>query len=118
MDLRYNAGMDIDARHHLARTGDISLKACAIRLSAARIVAGASQKDIAAAVGIRKTAYSNMEVGRSFPSRDVMRWFYRLHRIDFNFLIHGDFAQLPGDVQERLFSALAAASSEWDRRQG
>lgn len=81
-------------------------------------MAGAAQKDIAEAVGIKKTAYSNMETGRSFPSRTVMRWFYRLHRIDFNFLMHGDFAQLPGDVQDRLFPALATASSEWGRKSG
>jgi hypothetical protein len=40
-----------------------------------------------------------------------MRYFFRSHRIDFNFLIHGEFAQLPADVQDRLFSALEALSS-------
>jgi len=44
-----------------------------------------------------------------------MRYFYRAHRIDFNFLLHGDFAQLPADVQARLFAALEALSNAPDQ---
>lgn len=108
--------MTIDEQERLARTGDMGKEACAIRLRAARLCAGLNQLDTAKAVGIKKTTYNNMEMALSFPSREVMRWFYRAQRIDFNFLMNGDFAQLPSDVRDRLFPALSAASSEWDRQ--
>jgi ribosome-binding protein aMBF1 (putative translation factor) len=109
--------MDFAAKERLAHTGDMGKAASAIRLRGARHCVGLSQIDLAKQVAIKKTTYNNMEQALAFPSRDVMRWFYRLHRIDFNFLMNGDFAQLPSDVSDRLFAALAVANNEWDRRQ-
>lgn len=117
MDRPYNEEMDIETKSRLARYADMGQVACAIRLYAARIVAGVGQETVAQACGIRKQAYSNMETARSFPTRTVMQYYYRLHRIDFNFLMHGDFAQLPADLQGTLFSALERANSEWDQKE-
>lgn len=111
--------MTLDEKERLARRNDMTMEACAIRLRAARIFAGfKQQRDAAVAMNMKPTTYNNMEKGLSFPSREVMRFFYRAHRIDFNFLINGDFAQLPSDVHEPLFQALADAESEWGRRSG
>ncbi len=44
-----------------------------------------------------------------------MRYYYRMHRLDFNFLMNGDWAQLPASMQEPLFVALEVANAEWDR---
>ena len=112
-------GMDIEARSALARVNDMGLAATAIRLRAAFVVSGLAQySDLAKAAGISKTVLSNAMAGSTYPNRDLMKYLYRAHRIDFNFLMNGDFSQLPGDVQEKLFPALAAASSEWDQREG
>jgi DNA-binding XRE family transcriptional regulator len=108
--------MDINEKSAAALQGDMSLRACAIRLMAARLVTGFNQQDFAAASGVKKTTYNNMETGRAYPSRDVMRYLFRGHRIDFNFMLHGDFAQLPSDVQDQLFARLPAVMHEWDRR--
>lgn len=108
----------MDARAKLARLNDMGLEACAIRLRAALKVAGIQAKQLAAETGASKTVISNAMNGLNHPSRDVMKYFYRAHRIDFNFLMNGDFAQLPGDVQTAIFAALEAATSEWDQRSG
>jgi DNA-binding XRE family transcriptional regulator len=109
--------MDINDKILATMQGDMSLMACAVRLHAARLVTGMQQQSFAEAAGIKKTTFNNMETGRSFPSREVMRYLYRGHRIDFNFILHGDFAQLPLDVQGALFQKLSAARYEWDRRE-
>ena len=61
---------------------------------------------------------SNAENGLTYPSREILSTFWRSYRIDFNFMINGDFATLPADVQERLFPALEAATNEWGRKEG
>jgi DNA-binding XRE family transcriptional regulator len=109
--------MDIQQKIESALQSDMSLRACAIRLHAARLVTDMQQQAFAEAAGVKKTTYNNMETGRSYPSREVMRYLFRGHRIDFNFILHGDFAQLPLDVQTELFANLPAASYEWDRRE-
>lgn len=109
--------MKTEEKLAVARTGDISLTACAIRLMAARMSIGLIQKQVADAVGTTRSAIGNMEQGRSYPSLPILRFLYREHRIDFNFMMHGDFAQLPLDVQNRLFPALVSAAIEWDQRQ-
>ena len=109
-------GMDLNIRETLARKGDMGIVACAIRLAAARLVTGLAQKDLAAEADVSKTAMNNAERALTYPSREVMVYLFRAHRIDFNFILHGDFAQLPGDVQAKLFPALEAATSEWDRK--
>ncbi|WP_111559451.1 helix-turn-helix domain-containing protein [Paracoccus sediminilitoris] len=111
--------MDIDQKSRLARINDMGLAATAVRLRAAFIVTGLPQQsELAKAAGISKTVLSNAMAGATYPNRDLMKYLYRAHRVDFNFLMNGDFSQLPGDVQDRLFPALQAASSEWDQKEG
>ncbi|WP_299359107.1 helix-turn-helix transcriptional regulator [uncultured Paracoccus sp.] len=98
---------------------DIGLAACAIRLRAAFMLTGLEKhQDLAGAAGISHTVLSNAMNGATYPNREVMQYLHRAHRIDFNFLMNGDFAQLPGDVQARLFPALEAAAGEWERKRG
>lgn len=110
--------MDYEEKARLARLDDDGLAACAIRLRAAVSLTGKLDKDFAADAGISKTVLSNAMAGKTYPNRDVMKHLYRSYRIDFNFMMNGDFVQLPGDVQEALFPALVAATNEWDRREG
>lgn len=117
LDGPYYGGMDTEQKARLARKDDTGLAACAIRLRAARIFTGRQSKDLAKDAGVSKGVMSNAESGATYPNRDVMSHLYRNYRIDFNFLMNGDYAQLPGDVQDRLFPALEAAEDEWDRRE-
>ena len=111
--------MDIESKAILARLNDMGHEATAIRLRAAFIASGLRQhKDLAKAAGISKTVLSNAMAGSTYPNRDLMKYLFRAHRIDFQFIMNGDFAQLPGDVQDRLFPALEVAASEWDQREG
>lgn len=107
--------MNIEEKEHLALTGDMSQKACAIRLRAARRVAFPSveAREFADAVGINKKSLSLMEKGQQFPNREVMKYLDRGHRIDFNFMMNGYFAQLPHDVQTALFDQLGRAHQDW-----
>jgi transcriptional regulator with XRE-family HTH domain len=116
LDGSYTGAMDFEEKQRLAHQNDTGLAACAIRLRAARGLTGKQANVLAKECGVSKTVYSNAENGLSFPNRDVMKHLFRAYRIDFNFMINGDFAQLPGDVQEQLFPALVTANSEWDRK--
>lgn len=118
LDLVYDWSMDLHIKETLARKGDMGIVACAIRLTAARMTTGLAQKDLASEAEVGKTALNNAERALTYPSREVMVYLFRAHRIDFNFILHGDFAQLPGDVQAKLFPALEAATNEWDRKAG
>lgn len=104
--------MNYEEKKTLARTDDLSKEAAALRLTAARRAAGLSQDQLGKAAGIKKAAISNAENAQSYAGRSVMIHLYRQHRIDLNFLVTGDFAQLPGDVQDRLFAELASISRE------
>ncbi|HDZ53384.1 MAG TPA: XRE family transcriptional regulator [Sulfitobacter litoralis] len=84
----------------------MSKGACALRILVAREVTGLSQLEVSQRAGIANNALNNMERARQFPNREIMRYYHRAHRIDFNFLMHGDFAQLPMDIQEALFAHL------------
>lgn len=108
--------MDFAEKQRLSWHGDTGLAACAVRLRAARGVTGKQAQELARECGVSKTVYSNAESGLNYPNRDVMKHLFRAYRIDFNFMINGDFVQLPGDVQDALFAALVDANSEWDRR--
>jgi|GEM_PF-700773 len=108
--------MELDHKERIARLNDMGLEACAIRLRAARKVLGQQQKELAEACGVSKTTLNNAEAALTYPSREVLRHLYRAHRIDFNFMMNGNFSQLPGDVQVVLFPALEAAQSEWDQK--
>lgn len=114
----YEMSMNTEQKQALARTGDLSIVACAIRLKAARLMSGQSQMEVARHLGLKRTTnISNMELALSHPNREIMSYFFREHRVDFNFLMSGHYAQLPGDVQERLFPALEVATNEWDQRE-
>ena len=102
----YPIHMNIDEKEQLARTGEVSPDAIRDRIIAARKSISMQQKDVAAEVGLKGTTFNSQET-RGAPSIKTMRYYYRQHRIDFNFILHGDFAQLPQDVQERLFAALS-----------
>ncbi len=101
-----------DQRRSLARTGQTDNEAAAVRLRAARIACGLTQKQLADAAGVGATQIINMEKARSFPSRAVIVYLSLEHRLDANFLILGQYAQLPSDVQEPLFLALTELSGE------
>lgn len=104
--------MDFAGKIAMTRLGDASKEACAHRMIAARIATGLSKTEFCKGANVSLTSYLNSEAGLSFPSRKVMLYLHREHRIDFNFIIHGDFQQLPADVQERLFAALKEAASQ------
>lgn len=104
-------------KQQLARQNDIGLESSAIRLRAARIVAKRSQADMARECGVSNTVLNNAERGLTYPNRAILQTLWRSYRVDFNFMINGDYAQLPADVQDALFPALAAATSEWDQKE-
>ena len=76
------------------------------RLRASRIATGFKQKEFAALLQLKTQTYNNQEINGT-PSIHVMRYLLEGHRIDFNFILHGDFVQLPGDVQDVLFEILS-----------
>lgn len=104
--------MKTEQKDTLAMHGDASQEAAGRRITAARRFAGLSQSEMAEAVGITKAAVSNIEKARSFPTRPLMLYLYREHRVDFNFLIYGAYAQLPGDVQAGLLRELEEISRD------
>jgi len=110
--------MNIIEKETLSRLGDMSVEACSARLVAARQTTGMSQLEVSQQADVANNSLNNMERGRQFPNREIMRYFYRAHRIDFNFLMHGDFAQLPQNVQAALFEKLAGAGSAPDQKSG
>lgn len=105
--------MDYAEKERLAMTRDDSTKASAIRMLAARKLTGLSQDDLGKQGKVKKAAISNIEKGKSYPSRALMVYLFREHRIDFNFIIYGHFSQLPADVTERLFPLLEEAHNAW-----
>jgi transcriptional regulator with XRE-family HTH domain len=109
--------MNYDEKSLLARTGDTSKKAAALRLRAARLAIGLSQAELGEAAKITKAAINNAEAALSHPSRNVLIKLYREHRIDLNFMVCGEFSQLPGDVQDRLFETLSKLNSAEGRKQ-
>ncbi|MEP3297592.1 MAG: XRE family transcriptional regulator [Pseudoruegeria sp.] len=109
--------MIIEQKESLSMHGDMGLKASAIRLLAARLFTEIpTQNGFAKACDVGATTYNNMEKALNYPNRKVMKYLYRGHRIDFNFLMNGDFSQLPEDVQNRLFEKLRIAHDEWDQK--
>jgi DNA-binding XRE family transcriptional regulator len=107
-----------DDLEELCRLGDMTKEAVALRLRAAReaIDPTLSQRGMAALVSATPQTYGNWETAVAYPSLAAMRYLFRRHRIDFNFILHGDFAQLPSDVQEKLFAALRHLKSTPDQK--
>lgn len=99
----------------MTRMGEASKEACAYRLAAAGAATGLSKTELCRRAGVSLTSYLNTLAALSYPSRKVMLYLHREHRIDFNFILHGDFQQLPADVQERLFAALKTQSPPSDQ---
>lgn len=99
---------------NLARVGDASKEACAIRLTAAWKATGLSKTQFCKDAGVSLNSMLNAQSALNYPSREVMLYLYRSHRIDFNFIIHGDFHQLPGEVQDALYRALCENRDQKD----
>ncbi|MBJ6372278.1 helix-turn-helix domain-containing protein [Sedimentitalea arenosa] len=106
--------MKKEEKETLAMTRDTGREASAIRLVAARKAIGMTQSELGELVGIKKAAISNAESGRSFPSRSVLVYLHRNHRIDFNFMMAGELSQLPQDVQQMLLDCLLEIGSHSD----
>lgn len=104
--------MDTNEKKRLALTGDPSERASGIRVRAGRKMTGLGQLEFGKQVGVGKQAISNIERGDSFPSRELMFYLFEENRLDFNFLVYGDYNQLPSDVQDVLFDKLKDAHSE------
>lgn len=102
-----NDGMKIDEKEALARYRDTSSEAIAVRLRAARSLGGGNQAEFAKEIGLAPTTYNSQET-KGRPSLDVLHYLYRNYRVDYNFILYGDFLQLPGDVQNALFASLRA----------
>lgn len=106
--------MNIDEKEALTLRAVTSSDAIARRLRAARMVAEPKQKEFAALVGLNPKTYNSQET-KGAPSLKVMEYLYKNHRIDFNFVLYGDFLTLPGDVQTALFAALREIDSGEDK---
>jgi len=113
-----NSPMGIELRDRLARSGDWSDEAAGYRLEAAIRATGLSKTAFAERSGQQLTAVINSTKGRSWPSKQTMRELWRSHRIDPDFIMAGEYGQLPSDVQERIFAALEALSSGPDQPSG
>ena len=82
--------MTQDEKERLMMTGDMSKSSTAKRLLAARIAAGYESREAAAgAVGVNVKTLGSQETGLVMPSVKVMRHYYRVHSIDFNYFIYG-----------------------------
>lgn len=99
--------MDITSKEELSGLSDMGKDAAARRLVAARRHVGLTQTQLAENCGLQTNALNNMEKARQFPNRAVMKYLYRAHGIDFNFLMFGSFSQFPQSVQDSLFQKLA-----------
>lgn len=106
--------MDTENKATLSLQGRSDEAAVAVRMLAARKLAGLSQKDLSEKVGRRISNISNIERAKNLPGWGVMLYFHHSHRVDVNFLMTGAYAQLPGDVQEVLFPLLDQISKETD----
>lgn len=109
--------MEESEKNALTLKHDESSQAAGVRLRAARFYVDLGQLELGKAAGVTKSAISNCERGDSYPSRKLMRYFYRNHRIDYNYFIDGEWIDLPGSVQEKLFPLLKTAHSELDQEE-
>lgn len=106
--------MDTMEKQHFALKGRTDIAAAAIRVTAARRYAGLTQPELSGALNRGVSAISNTERARSFPPWDLMVYFLKEHRIDINFIVAGEYAQLPADVQEHLFDELKSVHDKTD----
>ena len=105
--MQYKDFMPAARREQVFRLDDFTDQAISARLKAARLVAGyAKQTDFAAALGIPYKTYHAQEK-KGHPAVSTVRFLHKNHRIDFNFVYNGEFAQLPVDVRDALEAALS-----------
>lgn len=107
--------MDTDLKKNLCLTGDSSLEAAASRATAARKVANLNQSQLAVTLGVTRTAVSNFENGRSFPSQKFMLYMMEEQRIDPAFFLIGKYQSIPEDVQAELLKHLNDSGSKKTR---
>ena len=100
--------MTLPDKKSLAQTYDGSPLAVGRRVRAGRKMTGLSQEAFGHLFELSKGAISHIENGRASPKFEIMHYLMDECRIDYNFIIAGFFSQLPGDVQDKLFSVLAA----------
>ena len=106
LETRSGAPLEYQEKIAVTLMGDASKEACATRLAVARAATGMTKTEFCKAAGVSLTSFLNAEAARSYPSRTVMLYLHRNHRIDFNFILHGDFQQLPAEVQAVLLEML------------
>lgn len=99
--------MKIVDKERLTRHRDYSPEAISWRLQAAIKAAKIAQKTIATELD-KPLSTINSQIKSGSPSNELMVYLYKSQRIDFNFVIFGDFAQLPSDVEAKLLDALSA----------
>ncbi|QDP64875.1 MAG: hypothetical protein Unbinned5081contig1001_32 [Prokaryotic dsDNA virus sp.] len=100
--------MDLNEKLQLSMTDDMSKSAVCRRFRAAVRASGyESQQAFANAAGVGVSSVNNVFKEIQYPSRQMMMSMFRGHRIDFNFILVGQFNQLPSDVQALLFAALS-----------
>jgi transcriptional regulator with XRE-family HTH domain len=107
MYLVLESNMDIELKKELAGYLKSDKVSAGRRLSAVRRMVGLTQEELAAKVGNKKASISNTERGDSHPSAELMHSLLDEYRVDPNFIVVGQFAQLPGDVQDAIFEYLA-----------
>lgn len=100
--------MNIDEKETLFQRGNASDEAVRRRLRAALSISDRPQKEIAAELGISPTTL-NSQIMSGHPKKDLMVFIYRNLKIDFNFLLFGDFLQLSEATQIALIEALSDA---------
>ena len=99
--------MKIGDKERLTKHCDTSPEAVRWRLRAAIKSTSRAQNVLASEAGIKATTL-NSQIAAGRPSVEFMEFLYKNFRIDFNFILHGDFSQLPGDVANALLGALDA----------
>ncbi len=95
--------MNTKEKSALAFQGRSDTVAVAIRMKAARLFAGLSQQELADAVKRQVSNISNIERAKNLPGWSIMLFLHHEHRINVSFIMTGDYAQLPGDVQDGIF---------------
>lgn len=103
---------NIYEKRRLACTGDMEKAATALRVKAARSMAGLSVHELARRALSTRENIEATEAAQVFPSFSLMWVFWRSHQIPQDFFIQGDFHRIPQDVERRLFAELSYVSGK------
>lgn len=109
-EIAHKRPMDIDVTDKFVRLGDVSTAAMGHRMRIAREALGMTQTQLADGIGISVQGLNNMERGRNKPNMQAMRHLHRIHNVDFNYILHGDYDRLPGLVRQRIIEAASKNS--------